>query len=200
MKISGPQKLVDALQAVEAEESQPRARPQREEKKQDEKPGKPKSSAYQYSLFLLSGQDYSEHKLRQKLKLKGYEATEIDETLTKLIEKNFLREEEYKKLLVKKLMRKGKADGMIKRQVQQEKLEINLEEMSELRAEIGVSKEDSILQLVNKKTHGKPWPTDRDLRQKLQQKIYRYLLSRGYSYDDAKRAVKASETGIDSST
>jgi SOS response regulatory protein OraA/RecX len=38
-------------------------------------------SAYQYSLYLLSRQDYSEHKLRQKLKFKQFETQEIDETI-----------------------------------------------------------------------------------------------------------------------
>ena len=189
-KLSGPQKLIDVLSSVQETEAEIPRPKKREYVPKDQRP---KSPAYQYCLFLLSGQDYSEYKLRQKLKLKGYEATEIDETLTKLIEKKYLREEEYKKLLVKKLMRKGKADGLIRRQIEQEKLTIDSSEMNALREETGVSKEDTITQLVMKKTRGKPGPTDRAERQKLQEKIYRFLLSRGFSYDDAKKAVKVSQ-------
>ena len=192
---SGPKKLTDILISPEVEEFS-EERPARREKQAfaEKKPferKKPATPAYQYCLYLLSGQDYSEYKLRQKMRTRLYEKTEIDETIAKLIEKKFLREEEYKKLLVKKLMRKGRADGLIKRQVEQEQLKVGADELLELRAETGVSKDEMITQLVSKKMRGGTWSTDRDQRRKQQEKIYRFLLSRGFSYDDAKKAVKA---------
>lgn len=188
-KLAGPQKLIDALLAQELDAPEEQIIP----KVEDKDPRRPRSSPYQYSLYLLSGQDYSEYKLRQKLKAKGYEAPEIDEAVTKLIEKNYLREEEYKKLLVRRLMRKGKADGLIRRQVEQEQLKVSAEELAECREDTGMSKDETIAQLVQKKLRGKSWPLDRTERQKLQEKVYRYLLSRGFSYDDAKKAVKATQ-------
>jgi regulatory protein len=158
----------------------------------DEK--KPATSPYQYALYLLAGQDYSEYKIRQKLRLKGHDAEAIDETLAKLKEKNYLREDEYKKLLARKLIRKGQADDMIKRRVQQENLTLESQEMDDIRAELGVSKEEAITQLVAKKMRGQVWPEEREKRQKLQQKVYRFLLSRGFSYDEAKRAVGESQS------
>ena len=184
-KLSGPQKLIDALKASAPAEDE--VRPQVTEEKK-------KSSPYQYALYLLSGQDYSEYKIRKKLRSKGFEQIEIDETVERLIAKSYLREEEYKRVLVKRLMRKGKADGLIKRQIEQEKLHIDTAELEELREESGTPKEEMIAQLVEKKMRGKTWPTDRAELQKLQQKIYRFLLSRGFSFDDAKAAVKASRS------
>lgn len=181
-KLSGPQKLIDVLKAEESVQ---------EEVKPEFKTEKKKSSPYQYALYLLSGQDYSEYKIRQKMRTKNFEQVEIDEAIEKLIEKKYLREEEYKRVLVKRLMRKGKADGLIKRQIEQEKLNIDSAELEELREETGTPKEEMLAQLVEKKMRGKSWPTDRAELQKLQQKIYRYILSRGFSFDDAKTAIKA---------
>lgn len=186
-KFSGPQKLIDVLSSIPEEAPKEKSRaPKKEFKKKD---FKPKSSAYQYSLYLLGGQDYSEFKLRNKLKSKGFEPSEIDEALVQLIAKNYLREEEYKKLLARKLIRKGKADGMIKRQIEQEKLTIDADQMSEIREEMGMSKDDTLAQLIMKKTRGKAWPKDFAEKRKAQEKVYRFLLSRGFSYEDAKKAM-----------
>jgi len=155
-------------------------------------------TAYVYALALLAGQDYSEYKLRQKMQLKGYAGEELDEALVRLKEKNYLREGEYKNLLAKKLMRKGQADGLVKRRLEQEHLQIDAGELSELREDCGVAQEDALAQLVAKKLRGQPWPTEMEARQKLQAKVYRFLLSRGYSYQDAKRALTAFTTLPDS--
>ncbi len=150
-----------------------------------------KQSAYQYALYLLSGQDYSEFKLRQKLRLKQFEQIEIDETITKLTEKNYLREEEYKRLLAKRWMSKGYSDQMIKRRGQQEDLEFSSVELNDWRDESGRSSKDVITALVSKKLRGKDIPCDREERQKLRDKISRFLLSKGYSFDEIKTAVNA---------
>lgn len=150
---------------------------------------KPSSSAYQYGLYLLSGQDYSEFKIRQKLKSKNYEATEIDEAVEKLKEKNYLREAEYKRLLAKKWIRKGYADGMIKRRGSQEHLDFDTVELAQLRDEENSSGADVLAALATKKLRGKTIPEDRNEKQKLRDKIYRALLSKGFGYDEVKRAV-----------
>lgn len=160
----------------------------------DEKTPRPGPTAYVCALALLAGQDYSEYKLRQKLRQKGYAGEELDETLARLKEKNYLREGEYKKLLAKKLMRKGQADGLVKRRLEQEHLQIDATELGELRDDCGVAQEDALAQLVAKKLRGQAWPTEMEARQKLQAKVYRFLLSRGYSYQDAKRALTAFTT------
>ncbi len=150
-----------------------------------------KQSAYQYSLYLLSGQDYSEFKLRQKLRLKQFEQNEIEETIKKLIDKNYLREEEYKRLLAKRWMSKGYSDQMIKRRGQQEDLEFSSEELRDWRDESGRSSDDVITALVSKKLRGKAIPSDREERQKLRDKVSRFLLSKGYGFDEIKTAVNA---------
>ncbi|MBY0516161.1 MAG: recombination regulator RecX [Bacteriovoracaceae bacterium] len=154
-----------------------------------EKP-KPKSTAYQYALYLLSGQDYSAFKLKQKLKLKGYEVDEIETTLSLLIEKNYLRESEYKRLLAKRWISKGYSDQMIKRRGEQEALTFDSEELKDWRNESGSQSEDVIEKLVQKKLRGQTIPSDRLAQQKLRDKVTRFLLSKGYGFDEIKRAVQ----------
>jgi regulatory protein len=146
-------------------------------------------SAYQYSLYLLSRQDYSEHKLRQKLKFKQFETKEIDETISKLISNNYLREEEYKRLLARRWILKGYSDSLIKRKGEQEKLSFEQTDLDSWREELGTNKEVSIQTLVDKKMRGKDIPTDRESLQKLKNKVSRFLISKGYGFDDVRRAV-----------
>ena len=148
-----------------------------------------KQSAYQYALYLLSGQDYSAFKLRQKLKLKQFSADEIDETLRRLTEKNYLREAEYKRLLARRWMAKGYSDQLIKRRGEQEELTFSREELAEWRQELGTTSHDAIQKLVAKKIRGHEIPYEREARQKLKEKVSRFLLSKGYSYDEVKRAI-----------
>lgn len=150
-----------------------------------------KQSAYQYALYLLSGQDYSEFKLRQKLRLKQFEQEDIDETIKKLTEKNYLREEEYKRLLARRWMNKGYSDQMIKRRGQQEDLEFSSSELSDWRDESGRSSDEVITSLVSKKLRGKTIPSDREARQKLRDKVSRFLLCKGYGFDEIKTAINA---------
>ena len=54
-----------------------------------------KYSALNYTLYLLSKRDYTEKQLRAKLKLKEYEAVEIDGAITKAQEHNWQSDERF---------------------------------------------------------------------------------------------------------
>ena len=162
---------------------------QRSEEQGDKK--RPSTTAYQYALYLLSAQDYSDHKMRQKLKLKGYETEEIETTMSILVEKNYLREDEYKRMLAKRWISKGYSDNMIKRRGGQEKLEFASADLTTIRQESGANSSDVITKLVAKKLRGQDIPTDRNAKQKLRDKVSRFLLSKGYGWDEVKRAIDA---------
>ena len=53
------------------------------------------NKAYMYLVKLLSSRDYSEYKLREKLREKKYPADEIESALNEIKSKGFLREEAY---------------------------------------------------------------------------------------------------------
>ena len=66
-----------------------------------------KYSALNYTLYLLSKRDYTEKQLRSKLKLKEYEAVEIDEAIAKAQEHNWQSDERFALLLFAIALNKG---------------------------------------------------------------------------------------------
>ena len=84
---------------------------------------------YNYSIHLLARRDYSEFKLKTKLRSKKDNLPhEIDEVIVKLKENGLLREENYRRLFIRKWMLKGESEEKIRRRGSLEKLEFYVEE------------------------------------------------------------------------
>ena len=145
--------------------------------------------AYNYAIFILSKRDYSIHKMREKLISRKYEVDEINDTIDKLIEKNFLREDEYKRQRVKSLLVKGFSNSYILRKLEQEHLQSNNEEIDMIRDDQQIDKDDSLNALVEKKLRGKVIPQDYNAKMKLKNKVMNFLASKGYDYQEAKGAL-----------
>jgi len=146
---------------------------------------------YQYAINLLSRQDYSEFKLRKKLqsRIESIES-EIDEVLLKLKDLNYLREDNYKKNFIKKWLQKGESEHKIRFRGSQEGLNFESEDFRLILEETCGSSEESINQLIEKKLRLKNVPDNLQEKFKLREKILRFLLSKGHSYDDAHTALK----------
>lgn len=145
--------------------------------------------AYNYAIFILSKRDYSIHKMRAKLKTRKYEEDEINETIDKLIDKNFLREDEYKRLRIKSLLVKGFSNSYILRKLEQEHLLSSNEEIDIIRNDQQLGQEDGLNALVEKKLRGKVIPQDYEAKMKLKNKVMNFLASKGYDYQEAKNAL-----------
>ncbi len=146
--------------------------------------------AYQYCVWLLSKQDYSEFKMRQKLRMKKYLPPEIEETITKLKSKGFLREENYRRLFIRKWMIKGEAEDKIRSRGAMEKLQFSKEEFDTVSQELGLSDEDNLEKLIQKKLRMKAIPQEREAKFKLRDKVLRFLISKGHDYSEAKSALQ----------
>jgi SOS response regulatory protein OraA/RecX len=147
---------------------------------------------YNYSIHLLARQDYSEYKLRKKLRSKKDNLPqEVDEVLSKLKEKGLLREEGYRRLFIRKWMMKGESEDKIRQRGAMEKLEFGPDEFEKVRLELGLSDEDSLEKLIQKKLRSKEIPSDRMELQKLKEKVFRFLISKGHSFDEAKKALNS---------
>jgi SOS response regulatory protein OraA/RecX len=145
---------------------------------------------YNYSIHLLARQDYSEFKLRRKLRSKKDNLPhEVEEVLEALKGKGLLREESYRRLFIRKWMMKGEAEDKIRKRGAMEKLVFEDEEFSNVEKELGFSDDDSIEKLVSKKLRAKDIPTDFKEKQKLRDKVLRFLISKGHSYEDSKRSL-----------
>ncbi len=148
------------------------------------------SKIYSYCIYLLSKQDYSEFKMRQKLRQKrDFLPHEIDETIASLKAKGYLREDAYRRLFIRKWMQKGESEQKIRQRGAMEKLQFEPEEFSTVEEELGFNEDDSIEKLVEKKLRSKEIPSDSKERGKLRDKVLRFLISKGHGYDEAKKAL-----------
>ena len=145
---------------------------------------------YNYSIHLLARQDYSEFKLRQKLRSKKNNLPhEIEEVLVALTARGLLKEENYKRLFIRKWMMKGESEQKIKKRGAMEKLEFETEEFRAIELELGFTDDDSIEKLVQKKLRSKEIPQDYASKNKLRDKVLRFLISKGHSFEASKRAL-----------
>lgn len=145
---------------------------------------------YNYCIHLLARQDYSEYKLRQKLRSKPQNLPHmIEEALVKLKEKGLLREESYKRLFIRKWMMKGESEEKIRKRGAMEKLEFDHDAFQLVSEELGFTDEDSLEKLVQKKLKTKEIPKNPLEKMKLRDKTLRFLISKGHDFSEAKKAV-----------
>ena len=147
--------------------------------------------AYNYAIFLLSRRDYSIYKMKKKLQEKKYPDDVANSTIELLIEQNYLREEEYKRQRIKQLILKGYANGYIIQKLEQEKLFCEKEDLDAIRSQRHeMSTEQIIISLIEKKLRTNEIPQDKRAQKKLQDKVLRFLLSKGFHYSDVKAPVE----------
>lgn len=128
----------------------------------------------------------SEKELKNKLLLKGYDNLTIDKTLNFLKEYNFLSDTNYVKMYVKDrsrlqgkkkikydLIKKGINDNLIEEEISN----IDEDEEREVAYNMALKKYNVLAKRESDKY-------------KLSQKLYRFLLSKGYDYDIVSYVVK----------
>lgn len=147
---------------------------------------------YNYSIHLIARQDYSAYKLRQKLLSKPDNSKEeVDEVIAALIEKGYINEPAYRRLFIRKWMFKGESEDKIRKRGSMENLSFESEDFENARQELGISDEESLEKLVAKKLRSKMMPTDFKEKQKLQDKVLRFLISKGHDFSEARDAIKS---------
>ena len=128
----------------------------------------------------------SERELKDKLLLKGYDKDSIEKTMEFLKEYNFLSDNNYTKMYVKdKSKFQGKnrikfdlyRKGIDEEIIQEELSSIDEEDEREVAYNLVLKKYN----VISKRESDK---------YKLSQKLYRYIVSKGYSYDIASYAIK----------
>lgn len=146
---------------------------------------------YNYSIHLIARQDYSEYKLKRKLLSKPDNTPEeVDEVIAKLREKKLINEENYKRLFIKKWISKGESFSKISMRAKAEKLELSLEEFKLIEDELGIKEGESLENLIHKKLRMKEIPADFQERQKLKEKVLRFLISKGHDFGDARLGIE----------
>jgi regulatory protein len=145
--------------------------------------------AYNYSIRILSRKDYSIYKMQQKLKGRGHSKEVIDETVDKLVEQNYIRENEYKRIRIKTLLVKQYSNSYIIQKCAQEMLDITKDDIDIIRTEYSIHDNDTIKYLIEKKLRYKEIPTEWEPKMKLKNRIMNYLKTKGYSYELISKSI-----------
>jgi regulatory protein len=143
------------------------------------------TKAFTYIVKLLSAREYSEHKLREKLKEKKFPANEIEEAISEIKVRGHLKEEVYTEARIRGFMNKSYSVNYIRQRMAQEHLSISEETIQEIFEDNNMSEEQQIERLARKKIGIK---TDLDYDQ--QSKILRYLISKGHDFSLSKNVLK----------
>ena len=144
------------------------------------------NKAYLYLVKIISSRDYSEHKLREKLRERNHPADEIDTAINEIKARGFLREEVYAEARVKSFMEKGFSPDYIRQRLTEEHLTVTDEEIEAVFTEYHLTPKDQIDRLIRKKFQGK---TEFDYAE--ENKILRNLLSKGHDFGDSKKIMKS---------
>lgn len=138
-----------------------------------------------YLVKIISARDYSEHKLREKLRERKYPQDEIESAISEIKSKGYLREEVYAEARIKAFMHKGYSPNYIRQKLAQEHLIATNEEIEAVFSEYRTSPEDQMDRLIRKKMHGK---TEFDYAG--ESKILRYLISKGHEFSAGKKIME----------
>jgi len=145
------------------------------------------TSAYLYAIGLLARRDYSEVKLRQKLRSRKYLIDEIDEALFSVKDKGYLKEENYIEARIKGFMHKNCSPFYIQAKLSEESLDVSLSTIYTIFEEYGVTPEKQIDILISKKLPTKSLDNlDYDEYDKIRTKVIRYILGKGHNLSDIK--------------
>jgi len=144
------------------------------------------TKAYMYLVKILSVRDYSEYKLREKLRERNYPTDEIESAINDIKAKGYLREEAYAEARVKISMQKGYSPDYIRQKLALENIPVTDEEINTVFAEYRTTAEEQIERLVRKKMAGKT-----EFNYEGESKILRYLISKGHDFDVSKKIMKS---------
>lgn len=135
---------------------------------------KPKSTALQYLIYLLSRRDYSEYELRQKLHQKQYDEQEIEQAIEKVQSQNWQSDERF----CQHFIRYRSTQGYGPRRIQQE---LRLKGIKSDIISLGLEECDVDWFDIAERLFEKKRPAVLDLKGK--QKMWRYMLSHGFDND-----------------
>lgn len=147
--------------------------------------------AYLYAIRLLAKRDYSEHKIRQKLKEKGFPAEHQEFAVQEITQKNYLREDSYIESKTRGWMHKGYSPSFISFRFSQEKIQIDEDAILEIFAKERVTVEDQIQQLMDKKRITSEILESGQEAYKKRQKFLAYLISKGHDYQSSLQVIRA---------
>jgi regulatory protein len=144
-----------------------------------------------YAYYLLARQDYSEFKLKQKLKLKTDDHSLIDITIETIKSKGYLKEDYYRQSKIKMRLKQGKGKRLIKDELSHEMLTVDESHLNEAFLDLGVTQEEILTGMIEKKLRKvNKEELSFEEKYKLKNKILAYLARNGHSFEESNRLLK----------
>jgi regulatory protein len=144
----------------------------------------------EYAIRILSLRDYSIFKMKKKLSDRNINPEHTEEVINRLLELKYLREDEYTLMRIKQLLLKGYANSFILQKLSQEQLIADDHVINTLREEQDMNLDKQLHMLIEKKLRSKNIPNDPEQKMKLKNKVISFLSSKGYNYDQIKKALQ----------
>ncbi|MAX65455.1 MAG: hypothetical protein CME66_00815 [Halobacteriovoraceae bacterium] len=145
--------------------------------------------AFDYAIRILSLRDYSIYKMKKKLQERKFSEDIIEKTIQKLLDYNYLREEEFTRIRIKQFLVKGYANSYIKQKLMQEHLNADDQTIDQIRDEQNLGHNKQLYYLIEKKLRYKEIPTEFIPKQKLRNKLCSFLATKGYNYSEINTAL-----------
>lgn len=144
-----------------------------------------KGAAYGRAIKLLSKQDYSEFKIKTKLQSLGLDKEQIDIAINKIKQENFLNDERYQKILIKKLIHKGYSSSFIQERLKHDGIFITEGKILSFFEEEMIKPIDQIKMLIEKKLPKTSIPFKSELdKQKVLKKLLNFILAKGHDFEE----------------
>lgn len=145
--------------------------------------------ARSYVLWLLARRDYPRRQLEEKLRKRELSPEQIKTLLNTLAENGLYKEETFKKLRTRQLLKKGFGPSMVKAKMSRDRIVPTQEELNTAYDELELSPEAQIKQLIEKYTKRYEYLA---LEQRaLKQRIIQALLRKGFPISTVMREMNS---------
>lgn len=131
---------------------------------------------------------YSEFKLKEKLREKGYPTQIACDTIEEMKRFGYIKEDFYRQSKIKMRLRQGKAARFIREELKQEKIVVTDEHIEEALLDLNQSADTILKDLLIKKTRNVALAElDYESRQKLERKVISSLIRQGHDFGKIKK-------------
>ncbi len=144
--------------------------------------------AYFYAIRLLTKQNYSVFKMREKLKSQKFDELSINKVIEVITDKGFLQEDEYIRSRVKTFMNKGFSPEAILYKLNEEHLNTSLDTVNNVFHEYQTCPTTQIRAILDKRIRTKTNNEIVDFN--FRKKLLRYVISKGHDLDLANREIE----------
>jgi regulatory protein len=165
------------------------------------KPKETRMTCLQKSIQILSRREHSKVELRKKLSQYDYAEQEIEQTISLLASKNMQSDERFAQYLAKKHVHKSSKmlafslkEHTLSYDQQDIAMQTLLDEGSEYERALAIYIRKfgyNVIEDINDQNIEKPSKLE---QQKILQKKYRFLLSKGFSYDIISKVIRSNHT------